>query len=131
MTASVEAHAAPGALAPPPVVDKNELSLPVTLLELELSLTAFDGDEESFGRTVRVAAQASGGGLLFELPASGLLPDCHKIAVLHIPRESEQGKRIVLAVLDTDKTIRLEEPTEATAGLVRLAEAFVDVLKRI
>lgn len=130
MTASVDAHAAPAAPAPP-VIDKGELSLPVTLLELELSLAAFDGDEESFGRTVRVAAQAAGGEVLFELPASGLLPDCHKIAVLHVPQEADQGKRIVLAVLDTDKTIRLEEPGDATAGLVRLAEAFVDVLKRI
>lgn len=130
MTASVEAHVAKTALVPP-VIEKGELTLPVTLLELELSLAAFDGDAESFGRTVRVAAQASGGELLFELPASGLLPDCHKIAVLHVPQEAGQGKRIVLAVLDTDKTIRLEEPTEATDGLVRLAEAFVDVLKRM
>ena len=105
---------------------------PLSLLELELSLSAFDGDEDEFGKTVRAASAAAGAALLFELPASGLVANCRRIAVIRMAPERERPPEIVLALLDADDSgIRVEQPDERTQGLVSLADAFVDVLDRM
>jgi hypothetical protein len=107
-------------------------SLTMELLELELSLDGFTTGPDGFAAHVRAAAAAIDGALLFELPASGLVADCDRIAVLRIPKDGSAAMATIFACLETGgNTIRIEMPDEATAGLKNFAEAFVDVLQRI
>ena len=120
--------------APPPtgtVTPAAEPRLPVELLELELSLEGFMGDEAAFCDAVRKAAAAAGGEFLFDLPAAGLIADCRRIAVIGIPAGSGET-RVVLARLDEQGAeIHLQEPDHDTEHLVRFANAFVDLLQRM
>ncbi|WP_454848490.1 hypothetical protein [Rhizobium binxianense] len=112
-------------------IDQSEPLLPLELLELELSLEGYDGGEAGFCDAVRKAADAAGGEFLFDLPAIGLLEDCRRIAALRVP-SSEDKMCVVFALLDGNGTeIRVQAPNEETSHLVRLANAFVEVLKRI
>lgn len=112
-------------------IDQSEPMLPMELLELELSLEGYAGGDAGFCEAVRKAAENSGGELLFDLPAAGLIEDCRRIAVLRIPDDAE-GMRVVLALLDRDGTeIRMQAPDEDTAHLVRFADAFIELLERI
>lgn len=109
--------------------DAGDQLLPMDLLELELSLESYDANDD-FCDAVRVAAAHSGGELLFDLPAEGLMEDCKRIAVLRIPTASSD-MRIVLAVLDHNGTyIRMEAPAPETAHIVQFADAFIEVLER-
>ncbi|WP_438749680.1 hypothetical protein [Pararhizobium sp. O133] len=106
--------------------------LTMELLELELSLDGFEPDTGTFADHVRAAAAAIDGALLFELPASGLVADCERIAVMRIPQDGSPLMTTVFACLESDgTTIRIEKPDERTADLRNFAEAFVDVLQRI
>lgn len=110
----------------------SDTSLTMELLELELSLDGFTSGPEGFAAHVRAAAAAIDGALLFELPASGLVADCDRIAVLRIPKDGSAVMATIFACLEADgNTIRIEEPDETTADLKNFAEAFVDVLQRI
>ncbi|EJT06578.1 hypothetical protein [Rhizobium sp. CCGE 510] len=112
-------------------IDHTEPMLPMELLELELSLEGYAGGDAGFCEAVRQAAQRSGGELLFDLPAAGLVEDCRRIAVLRIPDDGSE-MRVVLALLDYAGTeIRMQAPDEETAHLVRFAEAFIELLERI
>jgi hypothetical protein len=114
------------------VVPASDTSLTMELLELELSLDGFTTGPDGFAAHVRSAAAAIDGALLFELPASGLVPDCDRIAVLHIPTDGSAAMATIFACLETGgNTIRIETPDETTEGLKNFAEAFVDVLQRI
>lgn len=114
------------------IAERSDETFPITLLELELSLAAFDGSAEDFRATVDTAAKAAGGELLFDLPASGLVDDCRQIAVLYIPQEDSEARKVVLALLDAQgSTIRVQEPDERTEGLLRFAGAFIAVLQRM
>jgi hypothetical protein len=105
--------------------------LPMELLELELSLEGYAGGDAGFCEAVRRAAERSGGELLFDLPAAGLVQDCRRIAVLRIPAGAQE-MRVVLALLDDNGTeIRMQAPDEETAPLVRFADAFIELLERI
>ncbi|NEJ33447.1 hypothetical protein GR205_36685, partial [Rhizobium leguminosarum] len=109
----------------------TEPMLPMELVELELSLEGYAGGDAGFCEAVRQAASRSGGELLFDLPAGGLIEDCRRIAVLRIP-DHGSGTRVVLALLDYAGTeIRIQSPDEETAHLKRFAEAFIEVLERI
>ncbi|MBX4932193.1 hypothetical protein [Rhizobium bangladeshense] len=111
-------------------IDHTEPTLPMELVELELSLEGYAGGDVGFCEAVRQAAGRSGGELLFDLPAAGLIGDCRRIAVLRIP--DGENMRVVLALLDQNGTeIRMQAPDEDTAHLVRFADAFVEVLERI
>ncbi|ARO29052.1 MULTISPECIES: hypothetical protein [Rhizobium] len=111
-------------------IDHTEPSLPMELVELELSLEGYAGGDAGFCEAVRQAAGRSGGELLFDLPAAGLIEDCRRIAVLRIP--DGENMRVVLALLDHNGTeIRMQAPDEETAHLVRFADAFIEVLERI
>ncbi|MBX5152608.1 hypothetical protein HJB77_00685 [Rhizobium lentis] len=111
-------------------IDHTEPSLPMELVELELSLEGYAGGDAGFCESVRQAAGRSGGELLFDLPAAGLIEDCRRIAVLRIP--DGENMRVVLALLDHNGTeIRMQAPDEETAHLVRFADAFIEVLERI
>lgn len=104
--------------------------LTMKLLELELSLDGYAAGRDSFSAHVATAVSAIGGELLFELPASGLIANCERIAVLRLPREG--AANTVFACLEPGgTTIRIERPTEETACLQSFAGAFVDVLRRI
>ena len=110
----------------------GEPALPLELLELELSLDGFSGDEAGFTEAVRTAAEQVGGDFLFDLPASGLSQDCLRIAALRVPKGEDGALGVVFALLDAEgSSIRVENPDEKTEGLERFAEAFVDVLERI
>lgn len=110
----------------------GETALPLELLELELSLDGFSGDEAGFAETVRAAAAGIGGDFLFDLPASGLAEDCKRIAALRVPKGENGELALVFALLDAEgSAIRVESPDEKTEGLQRFADAFVDVLQRI
>ncbi|MCV9963172.1 hypothetical protein OIU34_14780 [Pararhizobium sp. BT-229] len=110
----------------------SDSGLTMELLELELSLDGFTTGPEGFAAHVRAAAAAIDGAFLFELPASGLIDDCDRIAVLRIPQDGSAGMATIFVCLETDgATIRIAMPDETTAGLKSFAEAFVDVLQRI
>nr|WP_298101171.1 hypothetical protein [uncultured Shinella sp.] len=116
----------------PVAITTGEPALPLELLELELSLDGFSGDEASFAEAVRTAATQLGGDYLFELPASGLAEDCLRIAALRVPKGDDGALSVVFALLDAEgSAIRVENPDETTADLKRFADAFVDVLQRI
>lgn len=111
-------------------IDHTEPMLPMELVELELSLEGYAGGDAGFCEAVRQAAGRSGGELLFDLPAAGLIEDCRRIAVLRIP--DGESMRVVLALLDHNGTeVRMQAPDEETAHLVRFADAFIEVLERI
>ncbi|MGO4440208.1 hypothetical protein [Rhizobium sp. RAF56] len=116
-----------GRVGAKPAADK----LPVELLELELSLEGFEGGEEAFCDAVRKTATAADGEFLFDLPAAGLVADCRRIGVIRVP-DGAGDMRVMLACLNGDGAeIHLQEPDEETEHLVRFADAFVDVLKRM
>ncbi|UEX82446.1 hypothetical protein K8M09_03930 [Shinella zoogloeoides] len=119
-------------VATPVATSTGDPALPLELLELELSLDGFSGDEASFAEAVRQAADQVGGDFLFDLPASGLAEDCLRIAALRVPKGENGAPTIVFALLDAEgATIRVENPDETTKDLKRFADAFVDVLQRI
>ncbi|ASY68030.1 hypothetical protein AB395_0000613 [Sinorhizobium fredii CCBAU 45436] len=104
----------------------------MALLELELSLDRFSGNGDDFSAFVRTVADDIGGELLFDLPASGLVDNCQTIAALRHGQTDGQTPTILFVCLDADgSTVRVEQPSERTAGLVSFAEAFVGVLERI
>jgi hypothetical protein len=110
----------------------NDSGFTMELLELELSVDGFAEGREGFTAYVTGAALSLGGSFLFELPASGLIADCERIAALRIPREDPADAMTIFACLETGgTTIRMESPCEETADLKNFADAFVDVLRRI
>ncbi|MCA1489636.1 hypothetical protein [Sinorhizobium alkalisoli] len=110
----------------------GEAAIPMALLELELSLDHFSGDEDDFDDFVRTVAKDVGGEFLFALPASGLIDDCLSIAVLRLGAGADEPPTILFVCLDADgSTVRAEESGERTAGLRNFAEAFVGVLERM
>ncbi len=129
LSQDVTAKSVPGAAIAG--TDTIDPFLPLELLELELSLEGFSGGEPGFCEAVRKAASAVQGDFLFDLPAEGLIPDCRRLAVLRIP-EGNATMRTLFAALDEDGAeIRLLQPDEDTAHLLRFADAFVDLLQRM
>ncbi|WDZ77484.1 hypothetical protein PWG15_02935 [Ensifer adhaerens] len=119
------ANATPTALPP------GNGGIPMGLLELELSLEGFSGDEDDFAGFVRTVADNVGGEFLFALPASELIEDCLSIAVLRLG-EQDAETSILFACLDEQATtIRIEHPGDGTRDLERFAESFVGVLERM
>ena len=116
----------------PAAIPAGEPALPLELLELELSLDGFSGDDAGFAEAVRTAATQVGGDFLFDLPASGLAEDCRRIAALRVPKGEDDALAVVFALLDAEGTsIRVENPDEKTKDLKRFTDAFIDVLQRI
>ena len=117
--------------APAPVLHGTILPslLDEALLELELSLTHFDPRRDDFLPAVREAARTAGGDILFDLPGNGVIDDCQRFAVVHIP--SDGATSLALACLEADgETIRVEAPDERTAPILHFAESFVGLLMR-
>jgi hypothetical protein len=94
------------------------------LIEFEMALDSVQPATNGFAASVKEATGALNGTYLFDLPASGLVLNCQKIAAVHLPT-SETGE-IVFVLLSEDGTaIRVESPSPATEDLARFAEAFV------
>jgi hypothetical protein len=125
----------PAAQAAPDRLNESEIDLagdfPMEMLELELSLDALDGEEDRFADKVRQAAADLNGAFLFDMPASGLVEDCERIAVLRIPRGADGQADTIFACLEPQGSIRIERPNDQTAGLKTFAQAFVDVFQRL
>ena len=79
---------------------------------------------------VRDAAARIDGEFLFDLPASGLVADAQRIAIVCLSRDN--GGRFCLVLLSAagDK-VGTMEADEATSGLVQFARAFVGVLEKL
>lgn len=125
------ALAAPRRFDPSPVLHGTILPslLEEAVLELELSLAHFH-HEGDFVDEVRRAAEAVGGVYLFELPASSLLPNARRIAVLSLP--TGNSWLTVFACLDEgDDGIRIEMPDDRSQPIERFAESFVGLLGRL
>lgn len=107
-----------------------EPQLKMDHIAFELALDGFHGGgAEAFVQHVRKAVPI-GSAFLFDLPASGLLPDCERIAVVRLAGTGEA--ETVFACLETDGlTIRTQSPGPETAGLACFADAFLDVIGRI
>ena len=107
-------------------------SMTMELLELELSLENLTTEPTDFTARVRKAAADVEGAYLFELPASGLIEGCDRIAVLRIPLSGGAATTTVFACLENDGvTVRIVMPDETMTDLKNFAEAFVDVFRRI
>lgn len=119
------------AIATPTPLPAGDGSIPMGLLELELSLDAFSGSKDDFTAFVRTVTGQVGGEFLFALPASELIDDCHSIAVLRLG-EAQAEASILFACLDEQgSAIRIEHPSDSTRDLERFAESFVGVLERM
>jgi len=104
--------------------------MPLDLVELELALDLNDVSANGFGAAVREAAKRVGGEFLFDLPASGLLDDAQRIAVVCLSRDDGGRFGLVLLSADGDQA-RTVEADGTTADLVQFAKAFVAVLEKL
>ncbi|OCO99802.1 MULTISPECIES: hypothetical protein [unclassified Ensifer] len=119
------------AIATPTPLPAGDSGIPMGLIELELSLDGFSGNNDDFTSFVRTVADNAGGELLFALPASDLIEDCRSIAVLRLG-DTGGGASILFACLDEQgAAVRIEHPSDGTRDLERFAESFVGVLERI
>jgi hypothetical protein len=111
---------------------RHASSTPISLelMELELALDIDEINEHGFCEAVRGAARASGAEFLFDLPASGLVEDAQRIAIICLSRKDGGRFGLVLLSPEGDRAIALE-PGPETAGLVQFAKAFVAVLERL
>lgn len=100
------------------------------LMELELALDLNDIADHGFSRAVRQAAKTICGEFLFDLPASGLVDNAQRIAVVCLSRADEGRFGLVVLSADGDRASTLE-PDAATADLVQFAKAFVSVLEKL
>ncbi|SOE17634.1 hypothetical protein SAMN05877838_2537 [Hoeflea halophila] len=104
--------------------------LALELVELELALDLSDIADRGFSDAVRDAAREIGGEYLFDLPASGLVEDAQRIAVVCLSRD--QGGRFGLVLLSSNgDRVEAVEADESTLGLVQFARAFVSVLEKL
>lgn len=100
------------------------------LMELELALDLDEITEHGFCEAVREAAKTSGAEFLFDLPASGLVEDAQRIAIVCLSRKDGGRFGLVLLSPEGDRASTLE-PGPETAGLVQFAKAFVAVLEKL
>jgi hypothetical protein len=123
----------PEAAVEPANADVSEITtraLSLELVELELALDPDDLAEHGFRDAVRDAAATAGAEYLFDLPASGLVRDAQRIAVVCLSREEGGQFGLVLLSPDGDR-INAMEPGPETGGLVQFAKAFVGVLEKL
>jgi len=125
-SAHTTAHASHEATRPQQI----PVPLALDLVELELALDLSDIADRGFCDAVRDAAMKINGEFLFDLPASGLVEDAQRIAVVCLSRDN--GGRFGLVLLSTNgDRVETAEADETTAGLVQFARAFVSVLEKL
>jgi len=118
-----------GDIARPQLPQQTAL-LALDLVELDLALDLSDITDRGFSDAVRDAAKKIGGEFLFDLPASGLIDDAQRIALVCLSRNNGGRYGLVLLSADGDR-VRTMEADEATDGLVQFAKAFVSVLEKL
>jgi len=119
------------AIATPSALPAGDGGIPMGLLELELSLDGFSGNNADFTSFVRTVADNAGGEFLFALPACDLIEDCRSIAVLRMADVGGDAS-ILFACLDQQgRAVRIEHPSDSTRDLERFTESFVGVLERM
>ena len=130
-SAPTTAQALTAARASQEAIRPEQKSAPMALdlVELELALDISDISERGFCDAVRDAALKIDGEFLFDLPASGLVDDAQRIAVVCLSRDNGGRFGLVLLSAHGDR-VRTVEADEATQGLVRFAKAFVAVLEK-
>jgi hypothetical protein len=115
----METHVAQALAAPP-------TSLEVVELEFALDLADMSA---GFDEAARAAADATGGALLFTMPAVGL-PDCSRVAAVSLVGAGE--RELVLVILGEDgKTTRIEKAEYNASPLAGLAASFARVMERM
>jgi len=110
--------------------DQQLAPLALDLVELELALDLSDIANRGFSDAVRDAAAKVDGEFLFDLPASGLVADAQRIAIVCLSRDNGGRFGLVLLSAAGDK-VGTMEADEATSGLVQFARAFVGVLEKL
>ncbi|AKI01448.1 hypothetical protein IMCC20628_02753 [Hoeflea sp. IMCC20628] len=118
----------PTSLRRPSEATRSPMAL--DLVELDLALDLNDVGGNGFCEAVREAAKRVNGEFLFDLPASGLLDDAQRIAVVCLSRENGGRFGLVLLSNDGDQAWAVE-PDDTTADLLRFAKAFVAVLEKL
>ncbi len=113
-----------------PHLQQQPAPLALDLVELDLALDLSDIADRGFDDAVRDAAKVIGGEFLFDLPASGLVDDAQRIALVCLSRDNGGRFGLVLLSADGDR-VRTVEADEATMGLVQFAKAFVAVLEKL
>lgn len=113
-----------------PQLPQQPAALALDLVELDLALDLSDIADRGFCDAVRDAAKKIGGEFLFDLPASGLVEDAQRIALVCLSRNNGGRYGLVLLSADGDR-VRTMEADEATKGLVQFAKAFVSVLEKL
>lgn len=109
---------------------EQTVPLALDLVELDLALDLSDIANRGFCDAVRDAARKVGGEYLFDLPASGLVEDAQRIAVVCLSRNNGGRFGLVLLSAHGDR-VETSEADDATMGLVRFAKAFVSVLEKL
>jgi hypothetical protein len=104
--------------------------MPLELMELEFALDLNDIAERGFSDAVRAAAKTIDAEFLFDLPASGLVDNAQRIAIVCLSRNDGGRFGLVLLAPDGDRASTLE-PGPETADLVQFARAFVAVLEKL
>ncbi|MEM5473674.1 hypothetical protein WNZ14_18235 [Hoeflea sp. AS60] len=113
-----------------PHLPQQTAPLALDLVELDLALDLSDIADRGFDDAVRDAAKVIGGEFLFDLPASGLVDDAQRIALVCLSRDNGGRFGLVLLSANGDR-VRTVEADEATTGLVQFAKAFVAVLEKL
>ncbi|WP_417434928.1 hypothetical protein [Hoeflea sp.] len=132
MTATGRTPLSPGISGDPAQAQRPKLPAPLALdlVELDLALDLSDIADRGFADAVRDAAKVIGGEYLFDLPASGLVDDAQRIAVVCLSRDNGGRFGLVLLSAGGDR-VETTEADEATAGLMQFAKAFVAVLEKL
>lgn len=112
-----------------PQFPKSRAPMALDLVELELALDLNDIADRGFSDAVQQAAKTVGGEFLFDLPASGLIANAQRIAVVCLSRSDGGRFGLVLLSANGDRASAMESD-ETTADLVQFAKAFVAVLEK-
>ena len=98
------------------------------IVELEFALDLVD-ISAGFDEAARIAADATGGALLFTMPAVGL-PDCSRVAAISLTGAGD--RELVLVILGEDgKTTRIETAADNASPFAGLATSFTRVMERM
>lgn len=116
--------------SPHPSQPARHAPLSLDLVELDLALDLSDIADRGFADAVADAAKVIGGEFLFDLPASGLVEEAQRIAVVCLSRNNGGRFGLVLLSAGGDR-VETAEADDATAGLVQFARAFVAVLEKL
>ena len=100
-------------------------TIELELLAFEMALDAAHPCASNFREAVGRAAEAVDGAYLFDLPGSGLLPDCERIGAVHLPI-APHGQ-LAFALLSRDDRVSAILPNAQLEDLSRFAQAFMEL----